>query len=154
MQVRFLSQEDPLKKGMVTHSSILAWRIPWTEEPVGYSPWGRQESDTFTFTFTGHDLPLCLGLSFPLLSVCLIINFFWNLCSCHTWFMKLSLNAPILTPMNCYRNDRYIFIGMWTIWLCFYQYFYLNYKMVSIFLSVNAHILNTELSSTIILHAT
>ena len=54
---------------MVTHSSILAWRIPWTEEPVGYSPWGHQESDTFTFTFTGHDLPLCLGLSFPLLSV-------------------------------------------------------------------------------------
>ena len=35
MQVRFLSQEDPLKKGMVTHSSILAWRIPWTEEPGG-----------------------------------------------------------------------------------------------------------------------
>ena len=32
-QVRSLSQEDPLKKGMATHSSILAWRIPWTEEP-------------------------------------------------------------------------------------------------------------------------
>ena len=31
---------------MVTHSSILAWRIPWTEKPVGYSPWGRKESDT------------------------------------------------------------------------------------------------------------
>ena len=30
---------------MATHSSILAWRIPWTEEPVGYSPWGRKESD-------------------------------------------------------------------------------------------------------------
>ena len=67
---------------MVTCSSIPAWRIPWTEEPVGYSPWGRKESDTFTFT--GHDLPLCLGLSFPLLSVCLIINFFQNLYSCHT----------------------------------------------------------------------
>ena len=43
-QVQFLSQEDTLKKGMVTHSRILAWRIPWTEEPVGYSPWGRKES--------------------------------------------------------------------------------------------------------------
>ena len=32
-QIRSLSQEDPLEKGMVTHSSILAWRIPWTEEP-------------------------------------------------------------------------------------------------------------------------
>ena len=38
-------QEDPLEEGMATHSSILAWRILWTEEPVGYSPWGREESD-------------------------------------------------------------------------------------------------------------
>jgi len=35
MQVRFLGQEDPLKKEMAAHSSILAWRIPWTEEPGG-----------------------------------------------------------------------------------------------------------------------
>ena len=34
-QVRFLGQEDPLEKEMATHSSILAWRIPWTEEPGG-----------------------------------------------------------------------------------------------------------------------
>ena len=34
-QVRSLSQEDPLEEGMATHSSILAWRIPWTEEPDG-----------------------------------------------------------------------------------------------------------------------
>ena len=41
-----LGQEDPLEKGMTTHSSILAWRIPWTEEPGGlYSPWGRKVSD-------------------------------------------------------------------------------------------------------------
>ena len=32
-QLRFLVQEDPLEKGTATHSSILAWRIPWTEEP-------------------------------------------------------------------------------------------------------------------------
>ena len=32
--------------GMVTHSSILAWRIPWTEEPGEYSPWGCKELDT------------------------------------------------------------------------------------------------------------
>ena len=31
---------------MATHSSILAWRIPWTESLAGYSPWGRKESDT------------------------------------------------------------------------------------------------------------
>jgi len=35
MQVRSLGQEDPLEEGMATHSSILAWSIPWTEEPGG-----------------------------------------------------------------------------------------------------------------------
>ena len=44
-QIRSLGQEDPLDKGMATHSSILAWRIPWTEEPGGLSPWGCKESD-------------------------------------------------------------------------------------------------------------
>ena len=39
-QVRSLGQEDSLEKGLTTHSSILAWRIPWTEEPGGLSPWG------------------------------------------------------------------------------------------------------------------
>ena len=39
-------QEDPLEEGMATHSSILAWRIPWTEEPGGYSLWGRKELAT------------------------------------------------------------------------------------------------------------
>jgi len=35
IRVRFLGQEDPLEKGMATHFSILAWRIPWTEEYSG-----------------------------------------------------------------------------------------------------------------------
>ena len=35
IQVQSLDQEDPLEKGMATHFSILAWRIPWTEEPGG-----------------------------------------------------------------------------------------------------------------------
>ena len=35
MWVSSLDQEDPLEKGMATHSNILAWRIPWTEEPSG-----------------------------------------------------------------------------------------------------------------------
>ena len=44
-QVRSLGQEDPLKKGMSTHSSILAWRIPWTEEPGGLQFVGYKELD-------------------------------------------------------------------------------------------------------------
>ena len=46
MWVRSLGQEDPLEKEMAIYSSILAWEIPWTEKPGGYSPWGRKESDT------------------------------------------------------------------------------------------------------------
>ena len=41
-QVRSLGQEDPLEGGMATHSSILAWRIPWTEEPGGLQSMGSQ----------------------------------------------------------------------------------------------------------------
>ena len=44
-EVRSLSQEDPLKKGMATHSSTLAWRIPRTEEPGGLQVNGVTESD-------------------------------------------------------------------------------------------------------------
>ena len=40
--VRSLGQEDPLEEGMATHSSILAWRIPWTEEPGGLRYMGSQ----------------------------------------------------------------------------------------------------------------
>ena len=40
--VRSLGQEDPLEKEMATHSSILAWRIPWTEEPGGLQSMGSQ----------------------------------------------------------------------------------------------------------------
>ena len=41
-----LGQEDPLEKGMATHSSILAWRVPWTEEPGRLQSQGHKESDT------------------------------------------------------------------------------------------------------------
>ena len=43
--VRSLGREDPLEKEMATHSSILAWRIPWTEELGGLQSTGRKESD-------------------------------------------------------------------------------------------------------------
>ena len=46
-QVQYLGQEDPLEKEMATHSSILAWRLPWTEEPGGLQSMGSQRD--------GHD---------------------------------------------------------------------------------------------------
>ena len=45
-RVRSLGQEDPLEKEMATHSSILAWRVPWTEEPGRLQFTGRKDSDT------------------------------------------------------------------------------------------------------------
>ena len=45
MGVRSLGQEDPLEEGMTLHSSILAWRIPWTEEPGGLQSTGHKELD-------------------------------------------------------------------------------------------------------------
>ena len=41
--ILFPGQEDPLEKGMATHSSIIAWRIPWTEEPGVLQPMGSQK---------------------------------------------------------------------------------------------------------------
>ena len=52
MKVRLLGGEDPLEEEMATHSSVLAWKIPWTEESDGVhgvhgcSPWGHKGSDT------------------------------------------------------------------------------------------------------------
>ena len=45
-QVPSLGWEDPLEEEMATHSSILVWKIPWTEEPGGLHPWGRKELDS------------------------------------------------------------------------------------------------------------
>ena len=47
VQVQSLGQEDPLEEGVATHSSIIAWRIPWTEEPGRLQPIGSQR--------VGHD---------------------------------------------------------------------------------------------------
>ena len=55
-QVQSLGWEDALEKGMAPHSSILAWRIPWTEEPGGLQSTGSQR--------VGRDLTLTLSSSF------------------------------------------------------------------------------------------
>ena len=46
MQVQLLGQEDPLEEGTATHYSMLAWRIPWTEEPGGLPSTGSQKNQT------------------------------------------------------------------------------------------------------------
>ena len=64
MRVRSLGQEDPLKKEMATHASILAWKVPWTEEPGRLSFMGRKESDmtewlsTYTYGIRSEEYKL------------------------------------------------------------------------------------------------
>ena len=55
-QIQSLGQEDPLEKGIATHSSILAWRIPWTEEPGRIQSMGLQRvrHNWATNTVTEH----------------------------------------------------------------------------------------------------
>ena len=57
MPVQSLGQKDPLEEGMATHSSILAWRIPWTEEPGGLQSMGLQRAGHDWATFTSLHIP-------------------------------------------------------------------------------------------------
>ena len=66
-RIQSLGWEDPLEKEMATHSSILAWKIAWTKELVGYSPWGaksrtRLSDFTHTHTLCPKFLECVLGL--------------------------------------------------------------------------------------------
>ena len=71
MQVQSLGQEDLLENGMATHSSILAWRIPWTEESGGLQSMGDKESGMAEHVFTGtHNLDSNFNLD--------ILGFFWG----------------------------------------------------------------------------
>ena len=56
--VQSLSREDALKEEMTIHSSILAWKIPWTRSLAGYSPWGHRESDMTKHAHTGKSLEI------------------------------------------------------------------------------------------------
>ena len=55
MWVQSLGQEDPLEKEMVAHSSILAWRIPWTEEPGRLQFTGSQKTQTQQLNYTKNN---------------------------------------------------------------------------------------------------
>ena len=65
IQIWSLGQEDPQEKEMATHFGILAWKIPWTEEPAGYGPWGLKELDMPEWLNTTHLTLFSSLLSFP-----------------------------------------------------------------------------------------
>ena len=95
--VQSLVWEDPLEEGMATHYSLLAWRIPWTEEPGGgYSPWGRKESDTTERLSTAQHTVFSIHLkSQGGHSTDLII------CTSPKLFLSMTFFPLVLCSMNC-----------------------------------------------------
>ena len=84
--VRSLSQEDPLEKKMTTHSGILAWEIPWTDEPGGPQSTGHKELDTTEQLTLSH----WLVAHYPV-HVCV-----------HDQFSLVTQSSPTLCdPMDC-----------------------------------------------------
>ena len=61
MQIRYPSQEDPLEKGMATHSSMLAWEVQWTEEAGGLQSVGSQRVGRLEFQFCSVIHPAAFG---------------------------------------------------------------------------------------------
>ena len=93
--VQSLGWEDPLKEGMATHSSMLAWRIPWIEERGGlYSSWGRKESDTTEQLSTQHSCYTC-----NLSKKCTVV----------------ALNPPNLMKIASWVAELFLFFLFWKV---------------------------------------
>ena len=103
--VQSMGQEDPLEKEMATHSSILAWRIPWTEEPGGLQSTGSQR--------VRHDRATSLSLSLGCFIDLLIVFIYFlymqgrTLMGFLSFYMKISLSKLLclLHPLES-RNVR------------------------------------------------
>ena len=75
-----LGWEDPLEKEIATHSSVLAWRIPRTEDPGRYSPWGRREFDE-TKRLSLHFARVLVWLYVFRVEIRRVAVFAWRSCS-------------------------------------------------------------------------
>ena len=121
-QARSLGQEDPLEKGIATHSSILAWRIPWTEEPGRlYSPWCPTELDMTEW----------LTLSLPFFKSVYLCQFFRLAVGVkrdsHLWlqthstvilYNAFAVTLPhLLCDITCASSLSYVwlFVTLWTV---------------------------------------
>ena len=108
-QVQPLGWEDPLEKGMATHSNILAWRIPWTEEPGGLRSMESQRVGHDWETFTSFPSPLSSSwgsvLRKPMQS-----NKYQNLFIFHIFSLNLRYKSTAI-------NGPIIFWREWTIYL-------------------------------------
>ena len=93
MQIQSLGREDPLEMEIATHSSILAWRIPWTEEPGGLQFTGSQK--------VGHDLVTKQQYDYPHNSISILFIFFLSTLSKFTLVCLISSLKPISFSNAC-----------------------------------------------------
>ena len=119
MQVWFLGWEDALEKGMATHSSILAWRIPWTEEPGGLQSMGSQR--------VGHDWSN-LAHTF-IISVCMYL-----LCI-YVWIYLLSIYLSIICVCKYVCIHIFIIYRVHNVFIIYELNIYV-YRCVSMYVSV------------------
>ena len=107
--VRSLGQEDPLEKEMATHSSTLAWKIPWMEEPDRlHSLWGHR---------VGHDGATSLSLFFTSPSASFPLPVFCPLILSHSFSFHFSLCPSIFSYVPINEKDVcLIFPVSWLVW--------------------------------------
>ena len=106
-QVQSLGWEDLPEKEMAIHSSILAWKIPWMEKPVGYSPWGHKESHTtkpfhFHFTFYAiHSSNIATGFCLWYILSYSVTHTLQVLCSfINDWVQGMVLWVKLFQPLS------------------------------------------------------
>ena len=126
-RVRSLGQEDPLEKKMTTYSSILAWEIPWTEEPGGLQSTRLQR--------VGHDWATSLSLSLsvrPIPFLSFIVSLFaWNVPLGSLIFLKRSLVFPFLSfsSTSLHWSLRQAFLSLLVIlWNSVFKWVYLSFS--------------------------
>ena len=112
-QVQSLGQEDPLEKEMATHSSILAWRIPWTEEPDGLQSMGSQRVNydkvTNTLTFT-QSFSLFLNGSYSMYSCVWLLSFVLM----SVIVIQVSVSVYCVCVLSCLSHIQ-LFVTPWTV---------------------------------------
>ena len=130
--VRSLGQEDPLEKGIATHFSMLAWRIPIDRSLAGHGPWGSKESDTTEWLFFSPvTLIIC---SIPsLTSTCIVGG----------WRKAAGLQGPGWNPEGppwvqpstlpswCYKSCFLLYHGQLSAMMCIHNHLYVNHRRIS-----------------------
>ena len=115
-QVRSIGREDPLEEGMATHSSVLTWRIPWTEEPGGLQSMGSQRvGHDWSDSMCKHILGKYMLMNIISSSCTDLLIIVW--CPTLSFCMAFVLKSTFFLYEYCYPNFLVISIYMNCIFL-------------------------------------